>query len=591
MTLFIALILSVGLVLHGRCSRLPNQAVSAATPTPPTQLPSAAQPLKTDEWVVRYQHTAQCPALVGCQDSLIVNTVHRTYCRYRCLQQPNITGFSDAVIAQSQPVVVPLGDRDPSAECANSVANPDDLSNSMNVALQEQTRRRLFGETEGGQLTEGAPTLVLAIDTANDWSSRQTCTDHRDRSPHARNVVLAARMAACGDAADCGNVTVQSRVGLGVFGARWLDDSDRVLESATLCRDDDVANASDCHDDSKIPRETCTQFNDLVASMALHDRRLHGGYMGTRADLAQAIEAATRELFANPSLRLVINLSVGWHGKHDCDGDCPSRLDDASRSDVRIPALDGMGVKTGSNTPVSIEHGKFDVLTNPESQSVFWAIARARCAGALVIAAAGNAVDEDREGPLMPGGWEQVGFDSASNKTPLDCDALLTPEEQNSGYVARQGSRAIVGQFLYAVAGINAENQLLFNARTESVPRLLAHGQAVAVADPAASETITKVALTGSSMAAATVSGVVAARWSRRPDLTGADVIEDLYGAAASTTSQLEADAQATSMCPSIKGDGTANTIKFERAPSIRVRYQLSQSWLLVRRFAPPPSG
>lgn len=575
-------LLAIGL-LGCECARRQPNPPQGSTTTPPALPPFSAyaQPLKTNEWVVRYDAELKCPELAPCTDTTqVTRTATSLYCRYRCDQAPNTAAFPGARVASSEPVVVPLGNEAASAPTvcsvdatANTAARAAEVSKSMSESLQVQTRKRLFGDEDSAPITNAELVKVIAIDTSNDRQTRMRCSDHRDRSPHARNVVLAARMAACGGAAECGDVVIESRVGLGVFGVHWLDGTNRVVEYATLCRDEDVALPGECQSASTTPVANCLHFDDTVGDMPLHDPRLHGGYMGTRADLAQAIESVTTELLSNPRARMVVNLSVGWHGKHDCDGDCPSRLDDATASEVRIPNLDNKGLK-GANDVISLEHVGVDTLTNPESESVFWAIARARCLGAIVVAAAGNAVEEDRAGPLMPAGWEQVAFNDITKATPFSCNAMFSAEElsrlhqseRTSGLPSTEGrDRPIAGRFIYAVAGVNSSNGLLYNAREGSIPRLLAHGQSVAIVDAQANETTTNIALSGSSMAAASVSGVIAASWSRRSELhSGAEVVEELYDAAAATESSLATDARTESLCPSTEDSSGVSEVRYK---------------------------
>jgi hypothetical protein len=79
---------------------------------------------------------------------------------------------------------------------------------------------------------------------------------------------------------------------------------------------------------------------------------------------------------------------------------------------------------------------------------------------------------------------------------------------------------------LYAISGVTFGNTPLLTTRGKGQPPLTALGFAVVRKDPEGNFTRT---LTGSSMAAATFSGVAASLWSHAPTLSPDDVVRELY--------------------------------------------------------------
>lgn len=231
---------------------------------------------------------------------------------------------------------------------------------------------------------------------------------------------------------------------------------------------------------------------------------LNGGYYGTRAHLAAAISQAVAGWQAVTSRavapRLVLNLSVGWDASHG----------GAYEKDFRE--------------------------LNVASQAVYAALLEASCMGALSIASAGNRSAPDDSGIMYPAGWE----------------AVVAPDEQqcaNLGWRERPNQLPVFKSatsyrpLVYAIGGVDAQDQPLTNARPLAQPRLVAHALAVVAEDPPRGGWTSS--LTGSSLAAAVSSGVATAAWSYRPELTAHDLMELVY----QTAVELDPSAGTTEHC------------------------------------------
>jgi hypothetical protein len=232
---------------------------------------------------------------------------------------------------------------------------------------------------------------------------------------------------------------------------------------------------------------------------------VHGGYFGEQTRLAQSIHVAVSDWRSHnagyvPSgedrtlqPRLVVNLSLAWDPRYkgEYSGD-PA---------LELPA------------PVYAVHE---------------AIRHARCHGALVIAAAGNdpGGPGDLPGPMYPAGWEQKRA-----PTSAECEAFEEPaydSEPDDGTLLFPPARAGAYQpLVYAVGGVRADDTPLENSRPGGRPRLAAPGAHALAADFNSSGVLVPTdVLTGSSISAATVSGIAATVWGYRPALTGPEVME-----------------------------------------------------------------
>jgi hypothetical protein len=215
---------------------------------------------------------------------------------------------------------------------------------------------------------------------------------------------------------------------------------------------------------------------------------VNGGYYGTQKDIAKAIYESVetwRATLGAPSqpepAKLIINMSVGWNG--DIFGD------------------------TDDTTP------------RPAVEAVHTAIEYAVCWGAVVIVAAGNQDYTCETGPLLPGGWESDPAPDAAR-----CQELGAPAPP-----AGIGYKPL----LYSVGGLTHDRQPMTGSREGGMPRLAALAtNAVAGGD--------STSITGTSAAAASVSGIAALVWSYNPQLSPSGLMSVLYQSGGTTT--LDAD-------------------------------------------------
>jgi hypothetical protein len=233
---------------------------------------------------------------------------------------------------------------------------------------------------------------------------------------------------------------------------------------------------------------------------------LEGGYFGTRVELAQAIfDAVEGWKSAFPAQpRLVINLSVGW----DFDSSCGS------------PSAPGS---------MMISEG-----------AVFAALTHASCHGALVVAAAGN--DPGGALPHYPAGWPAApmgpicpaAWSTEPAPTSAQCSAFEHPKyaDDISGYPllytppSPPPPELVDDALLFAVGGVDYDNKRITRTRTGGLPRVVALGLQGVAGEP---NVPLPQPLTGTSVASAAVSGVAAAVWAYRPELTATEVMDIVY--------------------------------------------------------------
>jgi hypothetical protein len=208
---------------------------------------------------------------------------------------------------------------------------------------------------------------------------------------------------------------------------------------------------------------------------------VEGGDRGTRGDVALAIYAAVEgwreRRLDHPTApaRLVLNLSLGWEPD-------PREL---------APSL-----------------------------ALQAALRFASCNGVLVIASSGNDPRgrASHTGPLEPARFEMVPAPDAA-----ECRALgFAPLAEHVYPVFGSIKKPLV----WAVGGVDANDRPLSDARPESMPRLVSpalDGLAMGT-----NGELTR-ALTGSSIAAAVVSGTAALIWSYRPELRPDQIVEIIY--------------------------------------------------------------
>lgn len=195
---------------------------------------------------------------------------------------------------------------------------------------------------------------------------------------------------------------------------------------------------------------------------------LNNGNLGYPSEVARAIIRAVDGWIAGVEPHMIVNLSIGWH--------------------ARFSAM----------------HGPTMRLT---ALAVWHAVQLARCEGALIVAAAGNrSSTEEDGGPMFPAGWEQ--------ESELVCGGGI-------GYQP----------LVHAAGGVDGADHPLAVARDGGTPRIVAASAFVAVEgiNPSSGDPQTTTFLSGTSLAAAGVSGAAALIWSRNPGLTGHEVMETLY--------------------------------------------------------------
>ncbi|WP_428263786.1 S8/S53 family peptidase [Haliangium sp.] len=244
----------------------------------------------------------------------------------------------------------------------------------------------------------------------------------------------------------------------------------------------------------------------------------HGGYSGHLSHLAISINSAVSDWVyhlenAAPEERhnrLIINLSVGW------DPDFGGAVETSPRE------------------------------LRPAIRAVYKALTRAACRGALVIVAAGNAPGgpDPSGGPMYPAGWETEFAPDRAQCEQYVAQANSDGRRRYSEWLAREASRGrrvfaptgVYRPLVHAVGAVRADDRPIVLTRAGGRPRLAAVGAHVVAPTwthggqqaPDEDSGPTEV-LTGTSMAAAVVSGVAASVWAYRPELSPAEVMDIVY--------------------------------------------------------------
>jgi len=240
--------------------------------------------------------------------------------------------------------------------------------------------------------------------------------------------------------------------------------------------------------------------------------------LGGMVSLAQAIWRTVDTWRASrsggSSAPLVLNLSLGWDPARF--GTIPDELV-AHHLDLLRDTSAGAAARGLVPAPVQVIHA---------------ALVHASCLEALMIAAAGNRlVDEcDAQGPLNPAQWERLAAPTRSECKDLYADTWLeSPRPGLRGRFARPRS------LVYAVGGLTVgpttyhgdiwvPPTVLPMARPRSAPaRLVSASQAVARWQNQWTE-----AWSGTSVAAAVYSGLAAALWTQRPELTPHELVSTI---------------------------------------------------------------
>jgi hypothetical protein len=226
--------------------------------------------------------------------------------------------------------------------------------------------------------------------------------------------------------------------------------------------------------------------NTLALPHTQQGAQATGGYVGTTADLARAIDLAVHKWrTARAERRLVINISAGWD-------------------------------------PI---WGAGEPNANPGAGAVLQALRVAACHGALTLAAAGNkpgAVGTD--GAVYPAAYEAL-----TAPTRAECAALGVRVDESRGPIFDSDPRA--AQLVYAVGGVDAMDRPLTNTRPRGRPRLVAYADHVVARSTDGPRPLTTI-MTGSSMSTAVASGIAAAVWGRAPQLRPHEVVRHMYARA-----------------------------------------------------------
>lgn len=200
-----------------------------------------------------------------------------------------------------------------------------------------------------------------------------------------------------------------------------------------------------------------------------------GGHGGLWSEVAAATYNAVRdwEQLSGPRPKLILNYSIGWL--------------DAFHGDTPPPAVDAM----------------------------LLALRRASCRGALILAAAGNDMQDCTTGPMAPGIWEKFAaptVDECEDLGIFGAQAQAEPQEEPT-----------YAPLVHSVGGLDHRDRKVSVSRAGGRPRMAALADHVTLDPDFAPRT-------GTSMSTAAVSGIAALVWSYRPDLLPADLAQLIWG-------------------------------------------------------------
>ncbi|MEO0593233.1 MAG: S8/S53 family peptidase [Myxococcota bacterium] len=268
-----------------------------------------------------------------------------------------------------------------------------------------------------------------------------------------------------------------------------------------------------------------------------------GGAFGTIGELAEAIRSYTRQWKERDSgAPLVLNLSLGWNPLYGGDLE--------------------------------------DKYWTPSVRSVYDALAEARCRGALIFAASGNATGGQAytDGPLLPAAWNLAPAPSAE-----DCLERYQVYSQQEKEKSEFGSPLV-----YAVAGVGADGTPIANARPNAQSRIVGYAQhATASFQGSYSRT-----LTGTSVGSAIASAVATLVWSYNPWLSADHVAHLVYASGDDIGRTADYCPGAASGCSEISRRISACQALFmacERFnPSCHAELEGCESALGVKPEAPP---
>lgn len=239
---------------------------------------------------------------------------------------------------------------------------------------------------------------------------------------------------------------------------------------------------------------------DRVHLEAPPDRE-RGGYYADFQTLAAQLHAALNDWVQDGgSEPLVINLSLGWDGRH-------------------VPFLNSF--RDLRTEPGDCPRDEPALL----EEFVQVALQRASCLGALVVAAAGNADNPGYDrGAFLPAGWETL----PAEEDPERCAAFLPPGWKR-GAASASPSAVTYRPLVFAAMGMGADRMILGNSRSEGKARLAGAGMGVVTSESRSGGPAHTMTLSGSSMGTATVSGIAAAAWAVNPRVDAFAVMDWLY--------------------------------------------------------------
>lgn len=424
-----------------------------------------------------------------------------TYCSYAWepldSSASNGAAHDLAVFGQFEPQDVEVDCAVVGSLAEDAVVGADDLVAAVSVEEMEAASAARLGIAARDELvSQGTWPQALSrvrlavVDTAAHSFAEQKL---QDTSPHGRNVGLIAQRTACGADANC-PVFVDNHLALPIV---------------------------------EIAREP--------AGWSYLADTVNGGRLGARGQVAAALYDLARDLGDVPT---VVTLSLGWHSKHDCAvPGCNEPLSHDRASEVAVP--------NGVHPNIDSSQGDTEAHSLA-TRAVMLSIAELRCAGAAVLAAAGNSVADDDEGPLTPAAWQRL--DAAR----LRCGDLFDD-------VAGQGAPS--GGLVSAIGAVTSVGSAIGLTREGSLPPLMGLGAGMAVLDPRLDpqplecgqaegcRTPVRLAGTGTSYGTAVAAGAAASLWSLvGPDASAEEILIALHEAGLSVL-QPEGSARTAELC------------------------------------------